>query len=146
MNSFYTLLFFLLNSKFSIHFSPPPLANSVLACDCVKLTKKKKAAEQLEKETKELRPDLWDEYQAKLGEGETMATRPDLLQELGNIMQPLLVEKEARMAAGQQQNTNVADVSTQAPPPPPPTTTVTSDNVVDVEVVSKEEDQEEPLQ
>lgn len=35
---------------------------------------------------------LWEEYEAKLEEGETMATRPDLLQELGNIMQPIIIE------------------------------------------------------
>lgn len=35
---------------------------------------------------------LWEEYEAKLEEGETMATRPDLLQELGNIMQPIIIK------------------------------------------------------
>lgn len=56
-----------------------------------------KAAEQVEREAKELAPELWDEYQAKLGEGETMATRPDLLQELGNKIQPLIEQKMQRM-------------------------------------------------
>jgi len=51
-----------------------------------------KAAEQLEADTNRLRPGLWEEYQAKLGEGETMATRPDLLQELGNVMKPLVMD------------------------------------------------------
>lgn len=51
-----------------------------------------KAAEQLEADTKRLRPGLWEEYEAKLGEGETMAMRPDLLQELGNIMQPIIIQ------------------------------------------------------
>ena len=50
-----------------------------------------KAAEQLENDTKRLRPGLWEEFEAKLGEGETMASRPDLLQELGNIMQPIII-------------------------------------------------------
>ena len=50
------------------------------------------AAKQLEADTKRLRPGLWEEYEAKLGEGETMATRPDLLQELGNIMQPIIIQ------------------------------------------------------
>lgn len=31
--------------------------------------------------------ELWREHQAKLGEGETMASRPDLLQELGTLTQ-----------------------------------------------------------
>ena len=51
-----------------------------------------KAAEQLERDTKRLRPGLWEEYIAKLEEGETMANRPDLLQELGNIMQPIIAK------------------------------------------------------
>lgn len=42
-----------------------------------------KAAEQLEADTKRLRPGLWEEYEAKLEPGQTMATRPDILQELG---------------------------------------------------------------
>jgi hypothetical protein len=50
------------------------------------------AANRLEIDTKRLRPGLWEEYQGKLLEGETMATRPDLLQELGNIMQPLIIK------------------------------------------------------
>ena len=64
-----------------------------------------KAAEQLEKEAKELAPDLWEEYQAKLGEGETMATRPDLMQELGNKLQPLLDAKIANMQTKSQPTT-----------------------------------------
>lgn len=50
------------------------------------------AAAELEKDTKRLRPGLWEEYEAKLEEGETMVNRPDLLQELGNIMQPIIVK------------------------------------------------------
>lgn len=53
-----------------------------------------KAAQQLEQDTKRLRPGLWEEYEAKLNKenGETMAMRPDLLQELGNIMQPIIIQ------------------------------------------------------
>ena len=58
-----------------------------------------KAAEQLEQDTKRLRPGLWEEYEAKLNEGETMVNRPDLLQELGNIMQPIIVENYEKEAA-----------------------------------------------
>ena len=36
----------------------------------------------LEKEVKELEPGLWEEYEARLNEGETMGQRLDLLQEL----------------------------------------------------------------
>ena len=51
------------------------------------------AAQELEKECKELDPQLWDQYAAKLGEGETMATRPDLMQELGTKLQPMIEAK-----------------------------------------------------
>lgn len=67
------------------------------------------AAKELEKECLELAPELWDEYQAKLDEGQTMAQRPDLMQELGQRLQPMLDAKIA--AAGNQ--------SGIVPPPPP---------------------------
>jgi hypothetical protein len=60
-----------------------------------------KAAERLEKDTKRLRPGLWEEYEAKLGEGATMANRPDLLEELGNIMQPIIIADFEQSAEGQ---------------------------------------------
>jgi hypothetical protein len=52
-----------------------------------------KAAQQLEKDTKRLQPGLWEEFEekAKLEEGETLAARPELLQELGTIMQPIIM-------------------------------------------------------
>jgi hypothetical protein len=59
------------------------------------------AAQELEKECKELNPQLWEEYQAKLGEGETLATRPDLMQEMGAKLQPLLEAKIRAMDAAQ---------------------------------------------
>jgi len=58
-----------------------------------------KAAEQLELDTKRLRPGLWEEYERKLNDGESMVNRPDLLQELGNIMQPIIVENYEKEAA-----------------------------------------------
>eukprot|EP00573_Skeletonema_grethae_P007150 CAMPEP_0201697068 /NCGR_PEP_ID=MMETSP0578-20130828/9486_1 /ASSEMBLY_ACC=CAM_ASM_000663 /TAXON_ID=267565 /ORGANISM="Skeletonema grethea, Strain CCMP 1804" /LENGTH=192 /DNA_ID=CAMNT_0048183141 /DNA_START=71 /DNA_END=649 /DNA_ORIENTATION=- len=57
-----------------------------------------KAAEQLENDTKRLRPGLWEEYEAKLEDNQTMANRPDLLQELGNIMQPIITADYERQA------------------------------------------------
>jgi len=63
-----------------------------------------KAAEQLETDTKRLRPDLWAEYEAKLQPGETMITRPDLLQELGNVMQPIIMSEYDANAAGKGTN------------------------------------------
>lgn len=55
------------------------------------------AAKGFEKECKELSPELWMEYQAKLEPGETIATRPDLVQELGTKIQPLLEAKIAQL-------------------------------------------------
>mmetsp|Transcript_27799 Transcript_27799/g.47023 ORF Transcript_27799/g.47023 Transcript_27799/m.47023 type:complete len:191 (-) Transcript_27799:1237-1809(-) len=57
-----------------------------------------KAAEQLENDAKRLRPGLWEEYEAKLEDNQTMANRPDLLQELGNIMQPIITAEYERQA------------------------------------------------
>ena len=50
-----------------------------------------------------LRPPLPSKYESKLEDGESMVNRPDLLQELGNIMQPIIVkeyENDAAMKAG----------------------------------------------
>mmetsp|Transcript_28275 Transcript_28275/g.33478 ORF Transcript_28275/g.33478 Transcript_28275/m.33478 type:complete len:223 (+) Transcript_28275:176-844(+) len=62
-----------------------------------------KAAEQLESDTKRLKPDLWEEYQAKLEEGETMAMRPDLLQE-GQIMKPYVMASYDSSATAKRSN------------------------------------------
>jgi len=62
------------------------------------------AANELEKECRELAPDLWNEYQAKLEPGQTMATRPDLMQELGAKLQPLLDAKIAKMELDKSSN------------------------------------------
>jgi hypothetical protein len=45
------------------------------------------AADQIEKQAKELDPAMWLEYEQKLEPGETLAMRPDLMQELGNKVQ-----------------------------------------------------------
>mmetsp|Transcript_23839 Transcript_23839/g.38688 ORF Transcript_23839/g.38688 Transcript_23839/m.38688 type:complete len:201 (+) Transcript_23839:102-704(+) len=58
-----------------------------------------KAAEQLERDTKRLDPGLWLEYEQKLEDGESMVNRPDLLQELGNKIQPLIVKEYENAAA-----------------------------------------------
>mmetsp|Transcript_9812 Transcript_9812/g.18457 ORF Transcript_9812/g.18457 Transcript_9812/m.18457 type:complete len:227 (+) Transcript_9812:161-841(+) len=72
-----------------------------------------KASEQLERDTKRLRPGLWEEFEAKLGEGETMATRPDLLQELGNIMQPIIMEDFERSANAKDSKSSARSSSTK---------------------------------
>lgn len=61
-----------------------------------------KAAEQLEKDTRRLRPGLWEEYEAKLEPGQTMATRPDILQELGEVMRPIILDDFETSAAQQE--------------------------------------------
>lgn len=53
-------------------------------------------AEELENECKEF-PELWQEYEDKLEKGETMAARPDLMQELGMLIQPLVKDKVVAM-------------------------------------------------
>jgi hypothetical protein len=55
----------------------------------------------LEQECKELSPELWDEYSARLKEGETMGSRPDLMREIGAKLQPLLDVKIERQFAEQ---------------------------------------------
>lgn len=60
-----------------------------------------KAAEKLEEDTKRMKPELWEKYQGKLEEGETMEMRPDLLQELGEIMKPIVIADYERQAMGE---------------------------------------------
>jgi hypothetical protein len=54
------------------------------------------AVKQVETLANELDPDLWNEYQRKLGPEETLAMRPDLLQELGNKVLQLQQEQFAK--------------------------------------------------
>lgn len=101
------------------------------------------AAKQLEDETRKIRPNLWEEYEAKLGEGESMAQRPDLLQELGNIMQPLIIANNKAEARG----ANNVDVdSAETSNPDPRTPVEVSGDVLDVESTPVEVDEEEPSQ
>lgn len=86
------------------------------------------AAKQLEKETKELAPELWTEYQAKLGEGEVLAMRPELMQELGAKMQPYIERKI--MAQQQQQQQGKA-----SPSPSSKTMSTGPSDVIEAEVV-----------
>jgi len=71
-----------------------------------------KAAEQLETDTKRLRPGLWEEYELKLELGETMVNRPDLLQELGNVMQPIIAQ-DYEMKAAEKFGDNKTDDTTK---------------------------------
>jgi hypothetical protein len=67
------------------------------------------AAKELEKECMELAPEFWDEYQAKLEPGQTIAERPELMQELGAKLQPLLDAKIA--AIGQRREGPISDTT-----------------------------------
>jgi hypothetical protein len=86
------------------------------------------AAKELERQTKELDPSLWEEYQAKLQSGETMDMRPDLMQELGNKVQVIMAEKFDRMQKNASMETGKLE----------------NRGVVDVEVISMQEDAKEP--
>ena len=72
------------------------------------------ATKQLEKEAKELAPGLWEEYEARLNEGETMGQRPDLLQELTKKMEPLVIEYETKK---REQAMNESGTDIPSPPP-----------------------------
>lgn len=84
------------------------------------------AAQELEVQVKEKYPDLWREYEAKLEPGEVLAMRPDLIQELGNKMQQADFKEFERR---KQQVQNAKDKN---------------ENVVDVEVISKEPNDDVP--
>lgn len=101
------------------------------------------ASRELEKECLELAPEWWDEYQAKLKPGETMATRPDLMQELGAKLQPLLDAKIAESQQRQQQRATTANTESYE------AVDLSSlkdqwddegdDDIVDAEILSKDE-------
>ena len=94
-----------------------------------------KAAQQLEEDTRKLRPGLWEEYEAKLQNGtlairflsllpkqilirkllligESMVNRPDLLQELGNIMQPIILQNYEQEVAVKIRDDNIEKETT----------------------------------
>jgi len=88
------------------------------------------AAKELETECKELAPELWDEYLAKLEPGQEMAQRPDLMQELADKVQPLIDEKlQKQFAEAKAEGIDVSQEEAdwkaldvlKEPVPPPPT-------------------------
>lgn len=66
-----------------------------------------KAAEELEKQARAEFPELWQEYQTRLDIGQNLAMRPDLMQELGN----LLLEKRAQKALSTDSSTATSSES-----------------------------------
>ena len=93
-----------------------------------------KAAEQLERDTKRLRPGLWEEYTAKLEDGQTMANRPDLLQELGNIMQPIIAKDYE-----DQYNQQVGDKANDDTTTTKETPTKDEGGIIDAQIVKDDE-------
>lgn len=85
------------------------------------------AAQQLERQTKELDPALWASYEAQLEPGQTMDQRPDLMQELGEKMQALMEAKFKEQH--QQQQVQVPTTQEKESVRP---------HVVDAEIVSKD--------
>jgi hypothetical protein len=75
-------------------------------------------------------PDLWDEYQGKLEEGETLGMRPDLMQELGSKMQKLQMAQFDKAAAEAMAEGNIEK------DPSGRSGTVEND-AIDVEITSK---------
>jgi hypothetical protein len=62
------------------------------------------AAQQLKDQVQDLDPSLWKEYQDKLGPGETLSTRPDLMQELGEKVMKVMDNQQK-----QQERDRIAD-------------------------------------
>lgn len=82
------------------------------------------AAKQLEESTKELDPDLWDEYASKMEPGETLAMRADLMQELGQKMNNQIARRMDEMGTAMEAN--------QSPDKP---SDVSNSDVIDAEVL-----------
>lgn len=82
-----------------------------------------KAAEELEAKARKEYPELWRATEAKLEEGEVLATRPDLIQDLGRLVQEGDMEKFQAMAEEEENKSE------------------SSSNVVDVEIITETKDE-----
>ena len=110
------------------------------------------AAKELEQECQELAPELWQEYQQRLEPGQTMAQRPELMQELGAKLQPLLDAKIERLFAERKaQGIDVSEVERawkaidklNQPVQPPPATSTTTGPILDITTTQGQWDDEE---
>mmetsp|Transcript_564 Transcript_564/g.932 ORF Transcript_564/g.932 Transcript_564/m.932 type:complete len:229 (-) Transcript_564:9-695(-) len=103
------------------------------------------AAAQLEEQTKELDPDLWDEYQAKLDPGQTLDQRPDLMQELGDKVQKVMAEKFDEMGgiAKEQAVENEDFLNTMDAQATNAKKSVDTSQVMDAEIVSEDDEPEQ---
>ena len=100
-----------------------------------------KAAEELERQVQKDYPELWEEYSAQLKEGELLASRPDLIQELGEKIQALQMEQFESQEI-------LPDFPPTVTPPTsegrsasstPSSSTIRKENIVDAEVVEEDD-------
>ena len=112
------------------------------------------AAKELEKECKELAPELWDEYQGLLEPGQTIDQRPELMQELGAKLQPLLDAKmEKEFAKAKEAGVDVSEdekawnsidnLAKRVPSVPPPTSSTGANQSLDLSSMQNQWDDED---
>lgn len=86
------------------------------------------AAKQLEEQAKSVDPSLWREYEAKLESGETLAMRPELMQELGvKVRQKMAQQFDAALERQEQAKATSANESSG------------DDGIMDATILSKED-------
>jgi hypothetical protein len=99
------------------------------------------AAKQLEDNCRKDFPELWSEYEAKLEPGESLVTRPDLIQELGDLYNVRFIERlQAAEAAAAQQKSRASSSATDPVEAPPKASMA---NAIDAEVVKQVLDNQE---
>jgi hypothetical protein len=100
------------------------------------------AAVELEKQIKEMNPDLWAQYESKLKPGEKLAERPDLIQELGTELRRIQLEefdKQQQVQAQQQEVSTTGSTTIVNNDGQQELTNPSSSTIIDVEVVKSDE-------
>lgn len=92
------------------------------------------AAQELETKARKEYPDYWAACEAKLEEGETLAMRPDLIQDLGRQVQ------EAELAKFEELQKQGGSVVTEETVKETTKNTDTSAEIMDVEVITEKKD------
>jgi hypothetical protein len=90
------------------------------------------AAQELERKAREEYPHYWAACEAKLEEGEILAMRPDLIQELGRQVQEADLKKFEEVQSTGAPDTTVIQEETQSS-----SSSSSGDDVVDVEVITE---------
>jgi hypothetical protein len=97
------------------------------------------AVKQVEELAKQYDPALWEEYEQKLRPGETLAQRPELLEELG--VKVLELQRKANDESipwdDSRRKVTEAEVESEIRNTPTTTSTDTGSSSIDVEVISK---------